>query len=302
MSERERVTAAAFVLAVVIGGLNFVAVRYSNEQLPPFWGATLRFGVAAALFFLLALLLRLDLPRGRALVGVLLYGALGFGASYAFIYWGLLAAPAALASVLTSLVPLLTVVLAAMHGLERLDWRRLAGGLVAAGGIALVFVDQLGSAVPLASLLALLAAALCIAESGVLAKLFPRAHPVATNAVGMSAGTAVLAALTLLTGESRALPAAPATWVALAYLVLVGSMGLFALYLFILGRWTASATSFILVFFPIITIAAGVVLRDERVSGAFVVGVAIVLGGVYLGALARGRPVAGPPPRPAIMR
>ena len=56
---------AAFVLVVLIGGSNFVAVRFSNRELPPFWGAGLRFAIAGALLLLFARWRRIPLPRGR---------------------------------------------------------------------------------------------------------------------------------------------------------------------------------------------------------------------------------------------
>ena len=70
---------AAFLTAVVLGGINFVAVRYSNEELDPIWGAALRFGLAAAVFAVLCAALRLSLPRGRVLALVVTYGLIGFG-------------------------------------------------------------------------------------------------------------------------------------------------------------------------------------------------------------------------------
>ena len=57
----------AFLTAVVLGGVNFVGVRVSNEELDPIWGAGLRFGLAAVIFAVLCAALRLSLPRGRAL-------------------------------------------------------------------------------------------------------------------------------------------------------------------------------------------------------------------------------------------
>ena len=40
-------TLVAFAALVIIGGGNAVAVRFSNGELPPFWGAAARFGLAA---------------------------------------------------------------------------------------------------------------------------------------------------------------------------------------------------------------------------------------------------------------
>ena len=286
---------AAFAVIVLIAGLNFVAVRFSNRELPPFWGASLRFGSASLLFFIIAAVTRVPLPRGRALAGALVYGALGFAASYGFVYWGLVRAPAGMASVMIALVPMLTLLLAFVHGLERLRWRGIAGALIAFAGTALVFgeqLEQLGGSVPLPSLFALLAAAVAIAESIVIAKWFPRTHPVATNAVGMAAGAALLLLPSAITQESWGLPALPATWFAVTYLVLIGSIILFGLFLFVVSRWTASATSYTLVLAPLVAVPVGAFLAGETVTSTLIVGGALVLAGVYVGAIA---PMKTPP-------
>src|SRR5712692_4417924 len=103
----DRSTLLAFGVSVLLGGMNFVAVRFSNRELPPFEGAALRFGIAALLFF------------GYALAGAIAFGLLAFGGAYAFGYWGLVTAPAAVGSLAFALVPLITLLLAALHGLER---------------------------------------------------------------------------------------------------------------------------------------------------------------------------------------
>ncbi|HUG55623.1 MAG TPA: EamA family transporter [Candidatus Limnocylindrales bacterium] len=299
MPRRDPLTTLVFLVAVLIGGSNFVAVRFSNAELAPFWGAGLRFAIAAALLFALSLAFRLRLPRGRAaLTGAAIYGTLGFGLFYAFMYRALIEATAALGAVVIALVPLLTLLLATAQGLERFRWRGLAGALVAAAGVAIVFADQVGGAVGLGSLLALLAGALCLAESAVAAKRYPRAHPIPYNAVAMVPGAALLLVLSLLAGEPLTLPAQQATWVALAYLILVGSTALFVAFLFVLGRWTASATSYATVLFPIVAALVGAALAGEHVSPGLAVGGAFVIAGVYLGALAPA-PAPQPAPRPS---
>ena len=39
----DRITLLAFLVATLILGANWVGVRFSNRELPPFWGAGLRF-------------------------------------------------------------------------------------------------------------------------------------------------------------------------------------------------------------------------------------------------------------------
>lgn len=53
-----------------------------------------------------------------------------------------------------------------------------------------------------------------------------------------------------------------------------------------LGRWTASAASYAFLLLPLFAIAFSAVLTGERVTLAFVVGGAVILVGVWIGALA----------------
>src|SRR2546423_6634599 len=97
MSRPSRSVLLAFAIVVLIGGSNFVAVRFSNRELPPFWGAGLRFAIAGALLVGFARWRGIALPHGSAFQGVALFGILNFGVAYALAYWGLLQAPSAMA-------------------------------------------------------------------------------------------------------------------------------------------------------------------------------------------------------------
>ncbi|HSF81620.1 MAG TPA: DMT family transporter [Anaerolineales bacterium] len=285
----DRLTLIAFVVLVFLGGNNAVAVRFSNFELPPFWGAATRFFGAALIFWIIMLWRRIPLPSGRALIGCLLYGALSIGAAYAFLYWSLLTIQASLAMIVLALGPLLTLLFATAHRLEQFRWRGLAGALIALAGITLAVAQELGSSIPVLSLLALLAGAACIAEASVVYKLFPRSDPLATNALSTTTGAVILILISLLAGEAWSLPDAPATWAAFIYLVVIGSVVLFYLYLFVLSRWTASATSYSFLLFPVATIVISAWLTDEAITLRFVAGGCIVLIGVWIGALRQPR-------------
>ena len=64
----EKLTLIAFIISTILGGNNAIAVRFSNVELPPFFGAGLRFVVASLILFLIVLILRLQLPNGRSLI------------------------------------------------------------------------------------------------------------------------------------------------------------------------------------------------------------------------------------------
>lgn len=295
-STPDRLTFTAFAGAVVIGGTNFIAVKFSNEGLDPTFGAMIRFGLAAAIFFLIAAVLRLPLPRGRAAVGALLYGALGFGLGYWMLYFALVELTAGTTSIVMASVPLLTLILAVLHRQERFTARGVIGGVLAIIGIGILSAGSIGGEIRPIYFAALLIGALAVAESSVLVKGYPRAHPITTNAVGMAAGTALLVIASLVQGEEWALPDDGRTWAALAWLVLAGSVGLFALFLYVIVRWTASATVYALTLMPVVAVTLGALLADEAITVEVVVGGVLVIAAVYIAALSQRKPVTEVPP------
>src|SRR6202035_1065142 len=155
-------------------------------------GAGIRFAFAGVIFLSVALWLGLRLPRGRALIGAGLIGFLTVPAANSFFYLGLLIAPAGLAQLIFSSVPLLTVMLARLQRVEPFHLRSLLGAFVGVAGVTIMLRSPGGLTVPLTAILALGGAAACVAEASVLAKIFPDIHPVTTNAVGMTTGSVAL--------------------------------------------------------------------------------------------------------------
>jgi len=292
---------AVFVAVVLIGGTNFVAVRFSNRELPPFWGAGLRFAIAGALLVGFAAWRRIPLPLGPALPGVALLGVLNFGVSYAFAYWGLLQAPAAMAATFVALVPLMTFFMATALRMERFRWSGVIGGAIAVAGVVVVFVDQLSATVPLPALGALFFQAVAIAVSTVLLNRVPRADPIGTNAVAMLCGSALLLVIAFVARETPVLPSRPEVWIAFLYLVTLGGIGLFIGVVFIVLRWTASASAYVTVLFPVVTVAVGAILAGELVSLQFVAGALLVMLGTYVGAFVAAAPGPGKAPRPNLL-
>lgn len=288
----DALTFAAFVAAAVLAGTNPVAIRLGYAELAPFWWAAVRFLAAALILCSVVAIRRLAWPRGRALLGVLVYGALNFGLAFGLTYFALTEVTAATTQVVLALVPLLTLILATIQGIERFRWQGLAGALVAAGGVYVLFRESVGVASATA-LLALIAGALSLAEVNIVVKKFPPVHPVVQAGVGMAVGGLMQLALSLIAGEPWVVPREPATLLSLVYLILFGSIGLFVLYLVVLGRWTATGTSYSWLLAPLVTVVLGMVLLGEPVTPWLAVGGALVLAGVYVGAFTNAARSAG---------
>ncbi len=291
-------TLAGFAVLVLLTGLNPVAVRILGKELPPFWAGGSRFAVAAAIMFIYVAVRRLPLPNGRDLIGPLIFGALQFGIAFAFGYWSLQVVPAGIASLALATVPIFTLVFAALARLEHFRSLSLIGALVSIAGVAVMFLRGGAGDIPLVRLFASVMLAVCLALAAVVVKRFPRVHAATMNAVGMSVGAVILLALSLIAGEKWALPTRLETWMAQLYLILPGSVGLFAVLIFVLRRWTATAVSYQSVLSPIVTIAVSAWLLSEHLTGRLAIGGLLVLIGVYVGTAVKGRRVKALPAAP----
>jgi drug/metabolite transporter (DMT)-like permease len=293
----ERVALVAFVAEAILAGGNGVGIRISLRELhtSPLWAAFLRFALAAVLLLAVMAVLRLPLPRGRALTGALLYGLFIFGGAFGFAFYALLRMQAGFGQMVLALVPLATLLLAVLQRQESLRVAAVSGTFLALVGVAFMSRAPLQESVPLLSLLAALGSVLCFAQGTVLVRRFPPVHPVTMNAVGMAMGAVVLIAASVLLGEPLEFPQRAATWAAIGYLVAVGSILVFGLYLVVLKYWAASRAAYGFVLTPIVTVVLSAWLDEERITTGLVFGGLLVMAGVYVGALRPTRLPSTPP-------
>ncbi|GAA4911858.1 DMT family transporter [Streptomyces coeruleoprunus] len=285
---RDRVALGSFAVTCLLAGGNAVGIRFSNRELDPLWGASVRFGVAALVLVAIMAGMRLAWPRGRALAGAVLFGVLNFGVTFALAYYALLHIHAGLGQTLLALVPLVALLLAVAQHQERFRPVALAGTLCAVAGVAVISRAPLQASVPWWTLLAAGGAVLSFAESAVLVRRLPKVHPVTMNAVGMTAGAVVLFVASWVVGDRWELPERAVTWWALAYLVVAGSVLTFIFYLLVIQHWGASRAAYVFVVIPVVAIAVSAWLDDEPLTVSLLLGAPLILLGVYLGALRPG--------------
>jgi len=283
--DQGRGTLVAFLVGAVLSSGNPIAVKFSNIELDPFWGATLRFTFAAGLMLVVMALLQLSFPRGRALVGAVLYGVFNFGLAFGCLFYALVELGAGFLQVLLAVIPLITLLLVVVQRLERLRVAAVVGAVLAFVGVLLMSQLAMESSISVTSILVAMAAAFCLAEGAVLVRLFPPDHPVSLNAVGMTVGAVVLFIGSLLAGDDLVLPVLRETWLALAYMVVIGSGVVFILWVYVLKRWEASRAAYNFVLLPPITLFFSNLITGEEVGFELVLGALLILIGVYIGAL-----------------
>jgi drug/metabolite transporter (DMT)-like permease len=275
-----------YALLCLIWGSTWLVIKIGYGGLGPFNVAGLRFFIAGALMAMVAQATAARWPRGRSeWNAVLVVGLLMFAGDYGLIYWAEQYIESGLTAVLFATLPLMTLLVARAYipG-ERITPRRLASSVLALAGTVALFADRLRlDATAVRPMLGVLAATLCAAVASVVSKRDAHDIPSATlNATSMVIGAVVLLVAALAHGEGFRLPADAATWAAVMYLALAGSVLAFLIYFSLLKTWSVMSLSFISVFTPAIALLLGFVFLREpltlwRVGGAVLILVAVVL-------------------------
>ncbi|HRQ41498.1 MAG TPA: EamA family transporter [Chloroflexota bacterium] len=278
-------TYAAFAGTILIGGTNFIAVSLSNQEMPPLFGAAFRFALAALLLFLITRARGIPLAHGRAAAGAILYGLLTFGVGVALLYYALVGLAAGTVAVIVSTVPLFTLIIAVLLRQEQLSLRRVIAGILVVAGIAILSAGTLSSSLNRSYLIAAILAAIVSALSSIIAKALIDIHPLNLNTIGITTGMVFLAVGSLLVGETWALPHDTKTWLAILWLVVLGSVLLFQFFLYVLRRLTASASVYAIAGMPVIAAGLGAVLLDQPITMPVAAGGALVIIAVYIGAI-----------------
>jgi drug/metabolite transporter (DMT)-like permease len=280
-----RVMAGAFVVLWCTG---YPAGLIAVQHAAPFTILFLRFGLAAAIFAAMALSVRAPCPTWREVGHNAVVGVLSLAVSFGGIYEALrLGIGTGVAALFIGALPLATAMLGLLLGerLRAVQWIGLALGLA---GVVLVLQGRFGAGA--ADLGAYAAGTLSLFALAAGTHYQKRRAAVAELRVGLAVQHAVAAlALLPLTAfvEHFRIDASATFAGALAWLVLVNSIGGFALLFALLrgGAATDVATLFFLM--PPVTALMGWLLLGERLAPAMLPGFALVAFGVWLGT--RGR-------------
>ncbi|WP_188188739.1 EamA family transporter [Nonomuraea sp. SYSU D8015] len=276
----------ALAIVYVVWGSTYLGIRIAIETMPPMLSGALRFVTAALLLggFLLikkgTAAFRMS-PRqfgGAALVGLLLLtGGNGMVAvAEQHISTGL-------AALLVASVPLWLVVFRIVAR-DRPALLTLAGVLVGFGGVAALSLNGGGEAASTTGIVVILLASLSWSIGSFLSARIPMpANVWAASTVEMVVGGAGLVVAGLSLGERLDLAAVSGrSWVALVYLILVGSLVGFTAYTWLLGNAPISLVSTYAYVNPVVAVILGMLVVNEHVTAQILIGGAVILVGVAL--------------------
>ena len=257
------VPAAAFVLVWSSG---YIAGPYGVEAMSPLMLVAVRFVLAALLAWALARLLRGPLRVTRAdavrigLSGLVLNGV-QFGAMYLAFDAGL---GATLASLMHSLSPVLTALLAAMFLGERLSPLQVSGFVVGVGGVLLVLGPDVDEAGGVVGVLCGVVSVLGLSMGTLGQRWIGHApDPLWSATIQFAVAAPPLLVLALATEGTDVVRDPAAAGIALVYLAVVNSiLGLGLLGILVRARGAGAAASVFFLMPPVTAVLAWLLLGE----------------------------------------
>jgi drug/metabolite transporter (DMT)-like permease len=278
--------AAAAAAASIQVGSAMVATRLVVDQTGPASLALLRYVLGAACL-VPAMLLSGSRARfaRRDVAPIAVLGIAQFGVLIALLNFGLRSVPSARAALIFATFPLLTSLIGAALGRERLTFAKLTGVLLTIVGVGLALGDKTlrrGLADDMwVGELAVFASALCGAVCSVLYRPYLERYPtLSVSAFAMLASVVFLVPLAAGEGFFAARPELTRVgWMAVAFIGL-GSGGGYYLWLWALQHATPTRVTAFLALSPITAAALGAWLLGEPVTPLAALGLASVAAGL----------------------
>lgn len=272
------------LLGLIWGGSFFFA-RIAVAEIPPLTLVFLRVAIAAlALHIYLAARgpsFALALPRWK------LFLALGLTNNvipFSLIFAGQTVLGAGLAAVLNATTPFWTIIIAnTVTSDEKLSWNKLAGVLLGIAGTAVMIGPGLLAGVggPVWAKFALIGAALSYAVALMVARRFRGVPPTIVATGQLTASTAVMIPVALLTVDAGALlSVSPGVWAAVLGIALLSTAYGYLLYFTLIARAGATNASLVTLIVPVSAILLGAAFLGERLEWFEVGGMVLIVFGL----------------------
>lgn len=303
-------TWALFLLLSAIWGSSFLFIKIGlDEGVPPLTIVSMR-----TLFGVLLLTLVVLIRGGRLPLSWIVWkrmfmlGLTNIVVPFALIAWGQQHIPSGMAGILNAMVPLFTVVLAAvlLHD-ETVTPAKLGGLAIGFSGVVLLALPSLGAAgddadaaLAVAAMAAVVLATVFYAVAAVYTRRRLTGQVIIVERDGsvrapypqeIALGSTVAAFVTITAlaliferpaGGLVALPESSAGWFAVLWLGILGTGLAYLLFFRIIERWGATRTTLVTYVIPVVAIVLGFALLEERLRSIELAGAALIIGGVVL--------------------
>ena len=279
---------AAYAVLCIVWSSTWLAIKIGLQDLPPISFVAIRFLIAISVLVAVSVSRFALFPLRRTDYGLLAFtGLLMFTGNYPLLFWGEKYVSSGLAAVLQATIPIFGMIFA--HWLlpnEPMRWQRMAGALVALGGVALIcgrLFDRSGVMAFWGGLGIVVGAAAAAYSNVILKRRALELAPAMLAAWQMFFGIIPLFVLGLFVdGNPLNFHWTATAWICLLYLAIIGSALTFLLLYWLLPRMTVNNLQTISLITPPGAVAIGWFLGGETFSLWSLIGGCFVLLGVWM--------------------
>ena len=280
----------AYAAIYMLWGGSFLAIREIVAVVPPFFAAGFRFTLAGLLLVLYSYLRGECFCSRQQWLGAGALGFIMFTCMYAGLFWAEIQVPSGIAAVISAMIPVWIFVgeLTVLRS-QKATLFSVVGMLLGFAGVAMLALPSSHSSTRISTLalLVLVAATLCWAGGTLWSRKLSLPKPQTLNAGWqMMIGGSLIFVLSAVTGEMHRMPSSsvllrPLILGSMAYLVVAASIIAFTSYVWLIAHEPTTRVASYAYVNPVIALFAGAVLAGERLAPLQVVGVFLVITGVF---------------------
>ena len=283
-------TLLAFAIIYFVWGSTFLAIRVGVREVPPLILAAMRFLSAGLVLYGWMAARGEQSPNRRQWLSVSLLAVLIFLFDYGLLFWAEQRVPSGLAAVMLATIPVFTALAEILFlRTQRLTIRLALALLLGIGGVAVLTSNSVrlgGEPIDRLGAVALIGGAVSWSAASILSRKLPL-----PESKGMSSGAQMLVGGVLLTlaaaagGEFRGFqPAAVSrgAWLALAYLIVAGSIVGFTAYVWLIHRESPTKVGTYAYVNPLVAVVLGYFWGREALGLRTILGTLFILVSVLM--------------------
>lgn len=275
----------AFAIIYFVWGSTFLAIRVGVREVPPFMLAAMRFLVAGAVLCAGMRIKGTPSPSAREWGAAAFLAVLIFVFDYGLLFWAERRVPSGIAAVMMATIPVFMALSEIfIMKTQRLTARLATALLVGVAGVAVLVSHSVtlgDTPIHTVGACALIAASISWSVASALTRKLPLpAEKAMSSGAQMLTGGVLLTVTAAMLGEFRGFHAQAVSlkaWLALAYLIVAGSIIGFTAYVWLIHHESPTKVGTYAYVNPVVAVIVGYVFGGEALGLRTVLGTLLVL-------------------------
>jgi drug/metabolite transporter (DMT)-like permease len=287
--------ALAFAIVYIVWGSTYFFIQIAVKDFPPFILGALRFVIAGGMMVAWCLFKGYNIFAAKGIKHAAISGILMLFCGNGIIIWVERSMPSGMVAIMVSSAPLWFVLLDKPKWSENLRSKSIISGLlIGLAGVILLFSEQVTEAmslqgsksVEMSSMVMLVIASITWSGGSLYSKYKSTDDPIIVNSTWqmIAAGIAFLPGIIIRDEFSpfQWKDVSIDAWMAVLYLVVLGSIAGFSAYVWLLKERSAMQVSTYAYVNPVVAVLLGVFFANEQISTIQVIGLIVILGSVFM--------------------